>query len=201
MNIFRTTRALIAASACLIAPSFTNAATISISDLTEGTPTLTLSGFPAGTGAAVCFPSPAESLRCTVIYVDSAAPAERVQFNEILLYEDAALSRLSDQFRLNHDTRASSAPSGSVFLDILFESDTEGILSLIPLDPANPPVQTPFAVKETGQRQSFAFNSFCPGCIDITVVLTSDAEVPAPATLALVGLGLAGLGFSRRKKA
>ncbi len=36
--------------------------------------------------------------------------------------------------------------------------------------------------------------------LDIGIRIDASSQVPAPATLALFGLGLAGLGWSRRKK-
>jgi hypothetical protein len=44
-------------------------------------------------------------------------------------------------------------------------------------------------------------NGYSFGLDDINVTLSGGNPVPAPATLALFGLGLAGLGWSRRKKA
>lgn len=61
-----------------------------------------------------------------------------------------------------------------------------------------------FSGLTTGENMTLAFNFFDQGFgnvfLDAVSVTTAPAEVPEPATLALMGAGLAGLLFSRRRK-
>lgn len=66
-----------------------------------------------------------------------------------------------------------------------------GINELLMLDPLDP-LAFPLAVSLEGTTPTTE--------LSITPLVTNTSGVPAPATLALMGIGLAGLGWSKRKK-
>ena len=56
-------------------------------------------------------------------------------------------------------------------------------------------IRVPTGPNGEGYNSMFAVNPF----VEFTVVANTDAAVPEPATLAMLGLGLAGLGVARRR--
>jgi len=133
--------------------------------------------------------------------------------------EDPGIGHLSDYFfRLGVDTDAGAGVSYFYFNPVTTFSDNAFWRTSGEIDaPPTPPLNTVYGMQNSENIGFSGGNVFTSGTYDFVLQTCSDAacssvlsqthmqvqvgQVPEPATLGILGLGLLGIGWGRRKKA
>ena len=168
-------RILLTASVALLTVPLAHATLLQIDDRSES-PVATVDGMAVASG---------ETINLSFINI----PGSFTDVNLLFIVLEPGTMKISDTIGLlvqPGDT------AGTTSIRFGFQSDAES-----PLPPPTPfPGATVMTITETGGFQQIY--SSTSGDFSFTIQFASDA--PEPATLALLGIGLAGIGFARRRK-
>ena len=180
--------ALSALSCALIAPS-AHARLITFDELADGSISVTIDALaprikPNAESYRLCVPSLGTTNGCdsTISLIGISFTADFYLFNIL----ESAGGPLSDQVYVH---RIPGACANGFCTVIDFISDPAQFINL----------QANATVVETGAVQSVgSYISDDAGTVQLRI--RSDIDVPLPSTIALLGIGMAGIGVSRRKK-